>query len=70
MGTGQETSVRCSSSGTPRESQAKTRVVGIWGKFDWDRVGIVEGCCGVSIRGKFVLSINLRYKTRVWYALD
>ena len=35
----------------------------------WDRVGIVEWFCGnwargVSIRGKFVLSIRLGYKTR------
>ena len=34
-----------------------------------DRVGIVEGTCGyrahgVSIRGKFILSRNLWYKTR------
>ena len=40
-----------------------------------DRVGIVEGSFGyrargVSVWGKFVLSRNPRYKTRVWYTLE
>ena len=29
-----------------------------------DRVGIVEGSCGVRIQGKFVLSRNPGYKTK------
>ena len=29
-----------------------------------DRMGIVEGSCGYSIRGKLVLSRNVGYKTR------
>ena len=49
-----------STSGTPRDSQQTS---------ESDRVGIVEGSFGnrargVSIRGKFVLSRNMGYKTR------
>ena len=41
-------------SGAPRERSQAT----------FSRVGIVEGSSGVNIRGKFVLSRNLGYKTR------
>ena len=60
MGTG----VSCA--GCPQQRYTPGEAGNVQGR---DRVGIVEGSCGyrargISIRGKFVLSRNLGYKTR------